>query len=69
MKQPRKPSELEEAALRELSESISLAMPTYTAYLLAQRAIIALCDELKIKAADLAAIKAGKARIVRHRKG
>lgn len=69
MKSPRKTTEAEADALRSLSELISSAMPAYTAYLLAQRAITALCDELKIKADDLTAIKEGKARIVRYRKG
>jgi hypothetical protein len=67
MKNPRKTTEAE--AVRALSEMISPAMPAFTPHLLAQRAIVALCGELKIKADDLAAIKEGKARIVRYRKG
>ena len=69
MKRPEEWTEAELRALSGLADTIGLAMPSYTPHQLARLAIAQLCDELKIKPADLAAIKEGRARIVRYRKG
>jgi hypothetical protein len=53
----------ETKALRELADDVGALMPTMTGHQLARRAISILCEELKINAADLVAIKEGKARI------
>jgi hypothetical protein len=54
-------------ALDDLANTIGPLVPAYTGRQLAHRVVKLLCDELKIDAADLAAIRKGKARIVYRR--